>query len=373
VPGDFWTPNDGSIGPYPDNYSDLMPTVTETQTGRLMIGAAVNSDAGLTGSIVIDERNFDITRIPTGFSDLGNAFRGGGQRFRVEALPGTDVHRYMVSFTEPYLLKSRVSLSLSGFYYSRRYFDWDEQRLGGRIGLGYALRPDLSVGLALRAEHINIYDPRIVGVRELDDAVGDHDLFSTRVSITHDKRDHAFAPTEGHFLELSYEQAFGDFDFPRGALDFRKYFLVTERPDGSGRNVLSTSFRLGFTGSQTPIFENYFAGGYSTLRGFDFRGASPKSGGVTVGGEFRFLGSVEYMFPITADDMLRGVAFCDFGTVEEKIAMYSDDFRVAPGVGLRIFVPAMGPAPIALDFAFPVAHEDTDDRQVFSFFIGLLR
>ena len=25
------------------------------------------------------------------------------------------------------------------------------------------------------------------------------------------------------------------------------------------------------------------------------------------------------MFPITADDMLRGVVFCDFGTVEENI------------------------------------------------------
>ena len=75
--------------------------------------------------------------------------------------------------------------------------------------------------------------------------------------------------------------------------------------------------------------------------------------------------------PLTADDMIHGVAFCDFGTVEEKVEI--EDFRVAPGFGLRITVPAMGPAPIALDFAFPIASADFDDEQVFSFNIGLQR
>ena len=54
-----------------------------------------------------------------------------------------------------------------------------------------------------------------------------------------------------------------------------------------------------------------------------------------------------------------GVAFCDFGTVEPGVQI--DTFRVSPGLGLRITVPAMGPAPIALDFAYPVVKADTDD------------
>ena len=86
-----------------------------------------------------------------------------------------------------------------------------------------------------------------------------------------------------------------------------------------------------------------------------------------------WVNTVEYLFPLTADDMIHGVAFCDFGTVEENVALHGDNFRVAPGFGLRITVPAMGPAPIALDFAFPVAKADTDDTQVFSFNIGLQR
>jgi outer membrane protein insertion porin family len=65
------------------------------------------------------------------------------------------------------------------------------------------------------------------------------------------------------------------------------------------------------------------------------------------------------------------VTFVDFGTVEPNVAV--NEFRVAPGFGLRITVPAMGPAPIALDFAFPITKADFDDTQVFSFNIGLQR
>jgi outer membrane protein insertion porin family len=70
---------------------------------------------------------------------------------------------------------------------------------------------------------------------------------------------------------------------------------------------------------------------------------------------------------------MRGVVFCDYGTVEENIEINSDNYRVAPGAGLRISVPALGPAPLALDFAFPLAKASTDETQVFSFFFGFGR
>jgi outer membrane protein insertion porin family len=84
-----------------------------------------------------------------------------------------------------------------------------------------------------------------------------------------------------------------------------------------------------------------------------------------------WLNSIEYLFPITADDMLKGVAFVDFGTVEESVEI--ENFRVAPGLGLRITVPALGPAPIALDFAIPIIDAPSDDKQLFSFYVGYLR
>jgi outer membrane protein insertion porin family len=370
--------------PYPQNELtpmfqepavDLDVVLSEAQTGRLMLGVAVNSDAGLVGQILLDEQNFNWSRWPTSWDDFlsGKAWRGGGQRFRIEAAPGTEVHRYLVSFQEPYLMDTPVSLGLSGSFFDRRYDDWDEQRLGGRVSFGYQwTADDVSAAISYRGESVkisNIASP----IPDLLEVLGENALHGFKFTLANDTRDSAFLATQGHFLQLELEQVIGSFEYPRAILEGRKYFLIDERPDHTGRHVGTLASRVGFTGDDTPIYDRFFAGGFSTLRGFDFRGANPIDipTGIQLGGDFMWVNTVEYLFPITADDMIHGVAFVDFGTVEQQVEI--ENFRVAPGFGLRVTIPAMGPAPIALDFAFPVAKADFDDEQVFSFNIGLQR
>lgn len=368
-----------SIGPR-IREADLVINGQPGRTGRIMLGGAVNSDAGVTGQITIDERNFDITRIPRSFADLtsGTAFRGAGQTFRLEAAPGSDFKRYTVSFANPNLLGYLpFSLSVSGFLFDRRFDSWDEERLGGRVALGYRVTPDLSLSVGISGQNVELTNPEVNSIDILNDSVGDNELYGGEVRLIHDTRNTTIQASQGHFLELSFAENFGTYDFARFDAEFRQYFLLTQRADGTGRQTLSYSTKVGFSGEETPIFENYFAGGYATLRGFEFREASPAvafpGDNVYVGGRFQWLNSVEYMFPITADDAFRGVAFVDFGTVEEDIELDSDNFRVAPGLGLRVAIPMLGPAPLAFDFAAPVAKADTDETQVFSFYMSLVR
>ncbi len=378
----------GSLDPYlgaptgPPVYTpntrmaDLELTGVPARTGRIMFGGAVNSDAGVTGQVTIDERNFDITRWPTSFQDFANgtAFRGAGQTLRIEAVPGSLFKRYTISFADPNLFGYLpISLGVSGFLYDRRFQDYDEERLGGRLSLGYRVTPDLSLSAGVTGQNVKIHRPRVLGVQPLDDVLGDNELYTGEFKLTHDTRDSPFQPSEGHFLELGYERAFGDYDYSRYEIENRNYLLVAQRADGSGKQTLSLGTRLGFSGSETPLFENYFAGGYSTMRGFDFRGASPVIGGVQVGGRFQWLNTLEYMFPITADDAFRGVAFVDFGTVERDIEVNRENFRVAPGLGLRVAIPMLGPAPLAFDFAYPVTKADTDEKRIFSFYMSAIR
>ncbi len=356
--------------------ADLELTGVPARTGRIMVGGAVNSDAGLNGQITIDERNFDITRWPTSFQDFasGTAFRGAGQTFRIEAVPGSIFKRYTISFADPNLFGYLpISLGVSGFLYDRRFQDFDEERLGGRVSFGYRVTPDLSVSTGITGQNVKIHRPRVLGVQPLDDVLGDNELYTGEFRLTHDTRDSPFQPSEGHFFEFGYERAFGDFEYNRFDIENRNYFLVSQRADGSGKQTLSYGTRVGFSGEDTPMFENYFAGGYSTMRGFDFRGASPVIGDVQVGGRFQWLNSLEYMFPITADDAFRGVAFVDFGTVERDIEIKKENFRVAPGIGVRIAIPMLGPAPLAFDFAFPVAKADGDQERIFSFYMSAVR
>jgi outer membrane protein insertion porin family len=357
----------------------------ETQTGRLMIGAGVNSNAGLVGNIVVDEQNFDILRLPRSWDDIknGTAFRGAGQRFRLEAAPGTQLQRYMATFQEPYLFDTRIGLSLSASYFTRYFYDWAEARTGGRIGLGYQFQfaPDLSVNTGFRGESVDVFNPRIL-TPAINDMLGTNAVYGFSAGLVHDTRDSPFLPTQGHLATFEFEQVIGTYVYPRGIAEARQYFLLNERPDGSGRHVLSVGSVLGISGPDTPAYDNFFAGGYNTIRGFVFRGASPRQTvagtspgpgepAAIIGGPFQWLNTIEYMFPITADDTLRGVVFTDVGTVESNVSI--NNMRVAPGVGLRITLPAMGPAPIALDFAVPVAYAPYDSKQLFSFFVGFAR
>jgi outer membrane protein insertion porin family len=384
APGAYPNPNDPNsviatqpFTPYQprERIAPLDVYLQEARTGRVMIGGSVNSDLGLSGQLTIDERNFDITKVPTSWDDVwsGRAFRGRGQNFRAELMPGTNVQRYTVNWSERNFLDSPYSLSVGGFLYSRQFRDWTEQRLGGRVAVGYEITKDLSISSELRMEDVKIFNARKLGVSQLDRALGSNDLYTGRIRLAHDTRDSPFMSSEGHLLELIYDQVFGEYDYPRGLINYNRYFLVRERPDQTGRHTLASTWKLGFSGSDTPIFENFYAGGYSTLRGFRFRGASPMVDDVQVGGRFMFLGSLEYVFPLTADEMLRGVAFCDYGTIEQDFTIKGENIRVAPGMGLRVAIPALGPAPLAFDFAYPVQKADGDQTQVFSFFMGFTR
>ena len=111
-----------------------------------------------------------------------------------------------------------------------------------------------------------------------------------------------------------------------------------------------------------------------------------------MGGNVSFVTSAEYGFPVY-EDILRGVLFCDAGMVRHSFGsshgLEEDDFnatglpkalfnegesffgdiRVSIGFGLRIKIPALGPAPLALDIGFPLRKQDGDDTQAVSFSI----
>lgn len=245
--------------------------------------------------------------------------------------------------------------------------------MGGTVSLGYALTPDLSFTTYYKGENVRVYDPIYYGIPDLDDALGDNGMHTFGIRIAHDTRDNRFLSTEGHMISLGIEQVLGEYQYPRISLDARQYFMLRERPDTSGRWVLGLRSAAGWTDIDTPIFERYYAGGFSSLRGFDHRGVSPRYGWVPIGGNFEFYNSAELLFPITADDMVRGVVFLDTGCVQSKIDDWAQKYRVAPGFGLRITIPIMGPAPIALDFAFPINKDPSDETEVFSFHVGFFR
>lgn len=354
------------------SFADIVTSVEEVPTGRLMFGVGASSFQGLSGNFILHETNFDLFNFPRSFGDFfnGRAFRGRGQDFRIELSPGTAVNRAVVSFRDPYVFNLPVAFGASGYTFRRFYPDWTEDRGGGRFSLGQQFGTLTYADVAFRIEDVNLHGFKIPAPAEYLAAQGHTTLATIRPSLRFDNRNDPFAPNRGFYFEGAFEQGWGTFTFPKLTLEGRQYLTTGSRPDGSGKRILTFREFYGITGSDTPVYERFFAGDWRSLRGFAYRGVGPHVYGQNVGGLQMFLGSVEYQFPWTANDKLQQVFFCDFGTLDNDFSF--NDWRVAVGTGLRIYLPqqVFGPLPLAFDLAFPLVKEDGDRTRYFTFFIG---
>lgn len=362
----------------PDSeYKDVIIRVRETQTGQAGLQVGVNSNAGVNGTVTVNQRNFDILRIPTSFDDLisGRAFRGAGQELRLTAMPGEIFQRYEATWREPYLFDSRFGLTNNFYYTSRAFNEFGETRYGGRFTLDYRFdnNPIWGASFSTRTEGVNIDSFPFDAPDRITRDAGKHFVLGLRAGINRDTRDSFLTPSTGSVLDVGFEQVLGSYTFPIATAEFTKFWTVHQARDGGWKGVLATRSSFTLMSNDAPVFERVFAGGFRSIRGFQFRGVGPVDAGPQgslyhTGGTYAMLSTIEYQLPLMANDRVSFVAFFDHGTVSNKLTL--DDYRAAVGVGLRLKIPGMGPLPIALDFGFPVRQKDTDIKQMFSFYVG---
>lgn len=369
------------VGEPGQTYRDVLIEVKEKQTGSVNFGAAVSSDAGLLGAIDVTQRNFDIADWPESFEELvsGRAFRGAGQYFALNLTPGVDRQRYSITFREPYLLESDIAFEGSAFFFTSDRQDFDEARFGGVVGLGKRFGDVWSAFVRARFEAINIDVTDDQAPVDVFDVEGNSYLSSLGVTLSRNTTDSRVFPTRGNVLEMSLTRtgAFGgDYQFTTVGASFRQFWTIDEDFLGR-RSVLSLRVETSYIieDGQAPVFERLYAGGHRTFRGFSFRGIGPvgftRQGAQTdqqVGGDWMFLLGLEYSFPLI-ERTLRGVIFTDTGTVQADFGM--EQYRVSIGAGLRLSLPFFGQTPLALDFAFPLVKEETDDTRIISFSMAL--
>jgi outer membrane protein insertion porin family len=357
---------------------DAMVEVTEQErTVQFLFGVGVTSNSGVLGNIMIENRNFDLFDWPRSFTEFvkGQSFRGAGQTMRIQFEPGTELTRFRIDFLEPYFLDQELSLGTSLYFFERGRDDYNEERLGGSISFGKRFRKgrmkNWAAELSLRLENVDISDVDILDAKDIREVEGNNYISTVRGTLVHDTTDSRFLPSRGHRFRASYEQAGvfgGDFTFGKVLASYRWYrTLYTDEFDR--KQILALGGQVGGILGDAPVFERFYAGGLSSIRGFAFRGVSPRQGlrDDAVGGDFLFLLNAEYSFPLVGKN-LRGVLFVDSGTAEENYEITK--WRAAIGGGIRLIVDFFGPIPLEFNLAVPVVKDDDDDEQVFSFFFG---
>ena len=361
--------------PSQPGHRDILVEVKERNTGSFNFGVAFGSDSGVFGDFSINQNNFDIADYPRSFNELwsGRAFRGAGQQFSMVFQPGNEVFNYEISLYEPHFLESNWGFDVSGFFRRRQFFDYWENRVGGQFGVGHKLGEVWSGSIAAKVEEVELSDIRDDVPQEIYDDRGPDLLTGLTLSLSRTTVNSLFRPSEGGKFNLYLSQfgGIGDVTFSRVQAEYTLFLTVDEDFLGR-RSTMRLRGRAGYIfGGTAPTYEKFYLGG-RTLRGFEYRQVSPKGTNrkngeqtdIPVGGDWMMFLGAQYQFPLFGESV-DGVAFIDSGTVANEITI--DPYRASVGVGVRLFLPIFGPAPLAFDFAIPLLQGPDDITQIFSF------
>lgn len=351
---------------------DAVVEVTETQTGSLRFGVGFSTNTGIAANIAYVQRNYDILAWPTSWRDITyrQAWGGAGQTLRVRAAPGFEESSLSVSWYDPSVDDRPYTLNLRGFAFSGLRETYDENRTGGGISVGHRFKNGWYTELSSRTENIEITGIRDDAPAQVLELEGHTFVQGIKGLLVRNRTDSRWKPSTGDVFKVSFEQVLGDFTFQKVTAEYRVYqTLHTDALDR--KHVLSGKVWAAQIINYAPMFERYYGGGTGSIRGFRYRGISPRSatGNEPIGGDFAAYAGAEYTYPLAGDN-LRGVFFLDSGTVDQDVEF--DTWRVSTGFGIRLIIPVFGPVPISLDFGFPLVKDRRDETQVLSFTLGLI-
>ena len=350
---------------------NLVVQVKEAKTGSFSFGGGFSTVDRVVGFIEVEQRNFDIMNWPT--------FVGGGQRISLRAETGSSKNNMMLSFTEPWVMDRPISFGFDIYAREREREDdtgyaYDEERVGGKLRLSKQFGEFDRAGISYKWEEVDIsnFEPNVSAALRAEE--GKNTVSMVGFNYSHDQRDSIYSPRKGWVASGNFDIAGGvlggDKDFYRVILSGSYYVPLAYD------SVLEFRAKTGVVdaygdSSSVPIFERFFAGGASSIRGYEQRGVGPQDS-VTkdpIGGESMIVSTLEYTVPVL--DFLKLAVFVDSGNVWADLGDYgSGGFKSGAGAGARIKTPI---GPISLDYGYPLNDEPGEEDQSGKFYFNVSR
>ena len=369
----------------PDKY-DITINIEEQRTASISVGGGIDSVTGVFGSVGIADNNF----------------MGRNERISLNGIAGTGVilndssiKRRMnlqaeLSYFKPYFYNADTSLMSKIFY--RDFGSYQvplaiERRIGAEATVAHRMKYNKHVTgtFSLGVENIDVSEgdkgkitslyskyniPISERARQLEGGL----FLSLSPALLYDTRDSATVTRKGTMASLRFDEELGvlDFDKTHGKLTgmVKQYIPVGKK------SSLSFTAKGGgkIHGDNMPEVMAYRLGGPYTIRGF-------KMSGVGTGDAF-IMGSAEFATPIPFLDRtrinflnnLRFTVWADAGkifnpSITDKI--YDRPlYAVSAGVGLKLYVPGMGP--LSIDYGIPLTNPGSNGNNngYFTFGVG---
>ena len=395
-----------------DDQIDVMYSVEEENTGSIG-GNLGYSDFGLMVGFNLQEQNF----------------LGTGNTVAVGINKNVYSEQYNLSFLDPFATKDGVSLGYNAYFRETDYGEYNVANYltnsnGIGVQYGWPISDTQRLNLSLTYDKTDIS----VGTqpaREIWDFVNaEGNIYETLNLQTQWQRvtlNRGMYPTDGASTAISLSATVPGSDLNYYRINLRQKFY---QPLGRGL-VFGFNGEIGYLSTfgdtkETPFFQNFFAGGPRSLRGFESNTLGPRSTEapcyefnyaegtcpnlidsdgdeipdkpyynpyanseynkrVSIGGNVKVEGSLQLIFrlPFIEDQRsMRSAFFFDFGNVfsdnckEYQFNCYKpsiDDLRYSYGVGIT-FVTGFGPMSFAI--SKPTNAGQYEETKEFQFTVG---
>ncbi|CAM3577944.1 outer membrane protein assembly factor BamA [Vibrio aquimaris] len=392
--------------PGSDDQVDLVYNVKEANSGSVNFGIGYGTESGVSFQVGLQQDNF----------------LGSGNRVGISAMMNDYQQNVSLDYNDPYWNLDGVSLGGKIFYNTFEasdagIIDYTNESYGTSLTWGFPINELTKLQFGVGYTHNKIGNvPTYDQAQLFAESIGqpDGDILTNDFDITtawiRSNLNRGFFPTAGNYQRASAKVTVPGSDAQYFKLDYevRQYFPLTKQHDFT----LLMRGRLGYgngygktdgNDNLFPFYENYYAGGFTSLRGFSSRSAGPKavytntSGACgnngcvdvtddSVGGNAIATASMELIVPTPfasdeARSQIRTSLFIDAASVwdtefryREGVSdpMYDDysdptNYRASYGAALQWMSP-MGP--LVFSVAKPIEIYEGDDEEFFTFTIG---
>ena len=364
---------------------DVNINVTEKSTGNISAGIGFSQSEGL---------------ILSGSISQSNIF-GSGKFLALQLSTGKINRNIGINYTNPFFTVDGISQGFD-LYHKKSDpttldYKYKTESTGGGVRLGIPLseKQSLSFGLAIDNTKVEIDradpDTPLQYMRFSDDFCGGTnscDNTSVPLSVTwiNDSKDSVLNPTTGAYQRALFEVSpGGDIKYYKATYQHQRFFAV------SRGLVLMLNGELGYakglSGQTMPFYKNFYAGGVSSVRGYDTASLGPYEISKTSNDEVRLGGTRRFVFnaelSMSAENIGLGKAV-RFGPFFDAGQVYSED-KATSGACVPGVVCDQGPVrmsvglaatwtspfgPLKFSIAQPLNDQKSDKLQMFQFQMG---
>ncbi|MCZ2721708.1 outer membrane protein assembly factor BamA [Marinomonas sp. 15G1-11] len=362
---------------------DLNITVEEQASGSIQASVGYSQESGTVLGFGISKRNF----------------LGTGNKLSFNASRTNQSQDYNLSYDNPYFTVDGVSRGFDLFYQVSDHDnddveDYDLDVIGASVRFGYPLTDTqrLSFGLTVKETTVALgSDPSNETLSYTTEHGDAYDDLIANLTWTDNDLIGGVLPTNGYSTKLSFNLALpaGDQQYGKIDLTSQKYWNLDESNLWLFRLKGRAGYGFGYGDSdELPFFENYFAGGSSTVRGFEGSSLGPKNSypsGSTesssaIGGNILMAATAEFIFPLPMVEdhkSVRTSIFLDAGNVFTENCYAGNDqcsegvdfneIRYSIGINWTWITPI---APLSFNFAQSLNSKTGDSTDFFQFQLG---